>query len=375
MTTENFINQEFCEREHLFPKFSQQDNISEHKRQTFQRCRQRVEGSDLTGSELLIEYLFGKYIKNHSHHAIRRSSSVILSFLSFLQNNNQILYNLTHKEIGSFVEFEQDRGLKPLSVINNLEVVSTFITFLVKQNVLPHEVREHKIKLKKPEVLPRAIPKEDVQLLLITLDKSLDRALILLLLRTGLRIGELLNVKLSDIIFRERKILIYQGEKNYQGRVVYYSKDAAQALREWLQQRENKADYLFGNGHGRPISYTTAHRIMKILLQRANLTGKKYTLHSLRHTFEVSLCSLSATDMLNAGMRIEVLQQLLGHQEIGITMRYARLADHTREREYFQAMDRIEKGEHYEPERINNQLQKVFEEKKLLSSKCKKLPK
>lgn len=367
MTTENFINQDFCKREHLFPKFSQQGNISEHKRQIFQHCRQRVEGSGLTGSELLIEYLFGKYIKNHSHHAIRRSSSVILSFLSFLQNNNQRLYTLTHKEIGSFVEFEQDRGLKPLSVINNFEVVSTFITFLVKQNVLPPEVREHKVKLKKPEVLPRAIPKEDVQLLLITLDKSLDRALILLLLRTGMRIGELLNVQLSDIISRERKILIYQGEKNYQGRVVYYSEDAAQALREWLQQRENKADYLFGSGHGRPISYTTAHRIMKILLQRANLTGKKYTLHSLRHTF--------ATDMLNAGMRIEVLQQLLGHQEIGITMRYARLADHTREREYFQAMDRIEKGEHYEPERINNQLQKVFEEKKLLSSKCKKLPK
>ncbi|MFT5702245.1 MAG: hypothetical protein ACI8ZB_005159 [Desulforhopalus sp.] len=79
--------------------------------------------------------------------------------------------------------------------------------------------------------------------------------------------------------------------------------------------------------------------------------------------------------MLNAGMRIEVLQQLLGHQEIGVTMRYAKLADQTREREYFLAMDCIEQGEHYEPERINNQLQKVFEEKKLLRSKCKKLSK
>jgi hypothetical protein len=100
-------------------------------------------------------------------------------------------------------------------------------------------------------------------------------------------------------------------------------------------------------------------------LQDASLSGKGYSLHSLRHTF--------ATEMLNAGMRIEVLQQLLGHQEIGITMRYAKLADRTRELEYFRAMDRIKKGRHYEPDRINTQLQKVFEEKKLLHAKHKKL--
>jgi len=73
-------------------------------------------------------------------------------------------------------------------------------------------------------------------------------------------------------------------------------------------------------------------------------------------------------------MRLEVLQQLLGHQEIEMTMRYARLADRTREQEYFRAMDRIEHGGHHEPYRINNQLQKVFEEKKFFRPKCKKLP-
>jgi hypothetical protein len=54
-------------------------------------------------------------------------------------------------------------------------------------------------------------------------------------------------------------------------------------------------------------------------------------------------------------------------------MRYAKLADRTREQEYFRAMDRIKKGRHYEPDRINTQLQKVFEEKKLLHAKHKKL--
>ncbi|MCP3887317.1 MAG: tyrosine-type recombinase/integrase, partial [Desulfobulbaceae bacterium] len=86
----------------------------------------------------------------------------------------------------------------------------------------------------------------------------------------------------------------------------------------------------------------------------------------LRHTF--------ATEMLNSGMRIEVLQQILGHQSIEQTMRYARLSDKTREEEYFRAMNVIEKGGNHEPYRISNALQKVFEEKKLLRPQNKKLP-
>jgi hypothetical protein len=77
--------------------------------------------------------------------------------------------------------------------------------------------------------------------------------------------------------------------------------------------------------------------------------------------------------MLNAGMRLEVLQQILGHQEIEMTMRYAKISSRTREHEYFKAMECIEKGEQHGSHRINNRLQKVFEEKKLLRSHSKKL--
>ncbi len=76
---------------------------------------------------------------------------------------------------------------------------------------------------------------------------------------------------------------------------------------------------------------------MRKALDRAGLSDKGYSLHSLRHTF--------ATDMLNGGMRLEVLQRLLGHQEIEMTLRYAKITDQTRENEYFKAMDRIEQGE------------------------------
>ena len=96
------------------------------------------------------------------------------------------------------------------------------------------------------------------------------------------------------------------------------------------------------------------------------MVNKGYSLHSLRHTF--------ATTMLNAGLRLEVLQQLLGHQLIDMTLRYARISNATREAEYFKAMAVIEQGGHRGPNRVNSQLQAVFEEKKLLRSYGKKLP-
>jgi site-specific recombinase XerD len=378
MTNEIFPNKDLLSQNHHFPGIYQEgtspqpyvgtfhnQDFPSRKRQTLYRWCSRITASGFAGSDLVIEYIYGKYIQNLSIHTIRQSSSIILSFLDFLDKNSQTIYDLTRQNISSFVDDEQDRGLKTESIIHHLEALYAFIAFLVEREVLPHTIKQHKIKLKKPDSLPRAIPGEDIQFLLATISNIQDRALILLLLRTGMRIGELLEVKISDIIFSERKILIYQGEKNYQGRAVYYSEDAEYALQQWLYSRNKNSEYLFSGGAERQLSYTTAWRIMHKALQDASLRGKGYSLHSLRHTF--------ATEMLNAGMRIEVLQQLLGHQEIGITMRYAKLADRTRELEYFRAMDRIKKGRHYEPDRINTQLQKVFEEKKLLHAKHKKL--
>jgi site-specific recombinase XerD len=175
-----------------------------------------------------------------------------------------------------------------------------------------------------------------------------------------MRIGELLKVKMADIIQAERKILLSVGEKNLLGRVVYYSTAAEQALKKWLAARSMTSNYLFYGYAGQELSYVAAWNIMKVALQKSGLTRQGYSLHSLRHTF--------ATNMLNAGLRLEVLQQLLGHLTIDITLQYARIADITREEAYFKAMEIIEKGGNHEHDRVNPELQAVFEEKKLLRS-------
>lgn len=338
------------------------------KRKTLDQFSERLTVSTLPGAELAIEYLYSKYIRNLSVHTIRQTGGVVLSFLQFLHDSGATILTLTRRDIGSFVEYEQDRGLRPISIIGYLRALYAFIAYLVKEEVLPQDIMRRKIRIQEPETLPKAIPLEDIQLLLDAIASVRNRALILLLLRTGMRIGELLETQMNDIVLSDRKILVYLGSKNYQGRAVYFSEDAEHALKHWLRIRDNKKNYLFYGTPGEQLSYSTAWGVMRKTLERAGLVHKKYSLHSLRHTF--------ATDMVNAGMRIEVLQKLLGHQSIEMTMRYARLSAKTREQDYFRAMQIIEQGGKCdEPYRVSNALQKVFEEKKLLQPHDKKLPK
>ena len=355
----------FAPERHFKAKNAPPDHyFASYKRHITHRWCSRLSARGLPGSGLAVEYLYGKYIKNLSVSIINQSGRIILYFLGFIERQGTTIYNLTRQDISAFVQYEQDREQKPASVVNYLRVIYAFIVFLVDQGVLPNTIMQPKIKVKLPKPLPRAIPAEDVQRLLSGITAVRDRALLLLLLRTGMRIGELLNVKVSDINLTERKILICLGEKNFQGRAVYYNEDAAQALQQWLEERNTQSDYLFpGRSGPGTISYVTARSAMRRCLERAGLSDKGYSLHHLRHTF--------ATDMLNAGMRVEVLQQILGHQEIEMTMRYAKMTDLTREHEYFKAMDRIEQGERHEPRRVHTELQKVFEEKKLHRSKRK----
>jgi site-specific recombinase XerD len=250
-----------------------------------------------------------------------------------------------------------NRGITVGSVRTNLRALYAFVGFLVEQEVIPANILLKKIRIKPPEILPKAIPQEDIEKLLSVINNIRDRALIQLLLRTGMRIGELLNVKMSDIILPEQKILIYLGEKNYQGRVVYFSDDADQALRQWLRIRKKDNNFLFYSRTRSQLGYVSAWNIMRKYLKKADLLHKGYSLHCLRHTF--------ATDMLNAGLRLEVLQQLLGHRSVEVTRRYARMSDITREAEYFKAMKIIEQGGCHESYRINSALREVFEEKKL----------
>jgi integrase/recombinase XerD len=329
------------------------------KQQILSRILRKLREEDLPGAPYGEQYFQNLHRRNVSVHTLKTAFTTIQGFLVFLQKCGKVdLSSPTQEDLEAFVESQQDRGLKPLSVKNNLRQVQTFLRYLIARGIVSSDALARPIRIKVPDALPRAMDPLDVKRLLSVTWNIRDRAMILVLLRTGMRIGELLQTRVSDVHLDERKILLWIGEKNRTGRVVYLSEDACEALRAWERRRDSGKTLLFYAQGRSSMSYTGARRVLGKYLEKANLSHKGYSLHGLRHT--------CATELLNAGMRLECLQQLLGHSTVEQTRRYARLTDKTREEEYFRAMARIEGRQSDERDRGSVEVPTILEEAQLL---------
>ena len=322
---------------------------------------------EIPGKEYFEQYLRNQYRRNLRSSTMRNSFRTIGSFLRSVKGwGKSHVEQISREDLAKFVEYEQDRGSKASTVRMRLACVKAFMRFLIEAEVVHPEVISKRMIIKVPDSLPRAIEPDDEEKLLSVIDDVRNRAMILLLLRTGMRIGELLNTLVKDINLKEQKINIWEAQKNRVGRVVYFSDDAHGALKAWLKIRDPKKELVFyAQGHN-TMSYSAARSMFCKYIEKAGLSHKGYTLHCLRHS--------SASSLLNAGMPLECLKELLGHSSVEVTRRYARLTNKTREKEYFKAMSKIERGEidgHY---RVDLELQEILKEKELLTTHSEELP-
>ena len=327
--------------------------------ETLRKILRQLAKKDLPGKEHVEGYLRHMTRGNRRPRTMHSRWGTILIFLGMLRANGKTrLEEVTRRDVEAFIEHEQDRGIEITTIRMRLTGVQFFLRHLVEEGIVSPDVFGKRIRLQLPERLPRAMDPDDLQKLLSVIEGTRDRAMILVMLRTGMRIGELLNTKVTDVHIRERRIEIYEGEKNRLGRVVYLSDDAVIALHTWLGERNTWEEYLlYSQGRTDTMSYSTARSRFEKYIVKAGLTHKGYTLHTLRHTF--------ATELLNAGMRLECLQVLLGHRNIEETRRYARLTDKTREEEYFKAMAIIARGDSRGNDRCDHELEAIFEKAEL----------
>ena len=316
---------------------------------------------DIPGKGSVEQYLRNQRRRNLRGSTIRGSFAIICSFLRKMKGWDKFhLEQISREDLARFVEDEQDRGSKASTVGMRLVCVKAFLRFLIEGGVVHPEVLSKRMNIKVADSLPRAIELDDEKKLISVVDDIRNRAIILLLLRTGMRIGELLNTLVRDVNLKERKIEIWEAEKNRAGRVVYFSDDARGALKAWFKIRNPEKERIFYTFSRDTMSYSAARVMFLKYLNKAGLSHKGYTLHCLRHS--------NASSLLNAGMPLECLKELLGHNSVEVTRRYARLTNATREKEYFKAMSKIERGEIYGYYRVDRELQKIFEEKKLFST-------
>jgi integrase/recombinase XerD len=338
----------------------------ECRRQGLDDALRKLSEKDIPGKAHINDYLRDQYRRHCRPNTLRNSLIAIDQFLDFIKRAGKAhLEEITREDLGAWIEHGQDRGLKASTVKMRLRTLNAFLRYLIERDVIRPEVLSRRMIIKVPDSLPRAMDPEEIRHLISVIDTIRDRAMILVLLRTGMRIGELLNTLVSEVNLKERKIEIYEAEKTRIGRVVYLSDDAIGALKAWLKKRDPHKAYIFYTQGHHTMSYVGARMMFKKYLDKAGISHKGYSLHCLRHT--------CATELLNAGMRLECLQQLLGHSSIEMTRRYARLTDKTREEEYFRAMSIIERGETNVYYQLDSELQATLKETQLFTSHAEEL--
>lgn len=243
-------------------------------------------------------------------------------------------------DIDAFVEQQRAKGLKPATVRRRVASMKTFFDFLAEESgdlSWPNPVRFKRHAGKVERRLPRDVRDEDLARVWQEIEDVRDRAWFVLMLRGGLRVGEVVALKVGDILSppeEERPARIRVAGKGRKERVVWLSADAYAVLAELLATRdvgENTSAPIFLNKRGKPLS---TNGIEWLLHRYGRQAECDLTPHQLRHTF--------ARQLTEAGMPITSLRKLMGHSQISTTQIYTAGADPRLAQAYQTAMQRLE---------------------------------
>ena len=228
---------------------------------------------------------------------------------------------ITITGLNSYILFLEKQGRKPATISRNIASLKAFFQYLLKVGRIKQNIAE---ELKAPRVEKKApaILTEDETLRLLAQakgdsPKSLrDRAMMELLYATGIRVSELISLKISDVNLQMEYINCKDGARE---RIIPFGSVAAQALEMYLHKGRQAllsgegGDFLFTNCSGQAMSRQGFWKIVKYYARRAGIT-KEITPHMLRHTF--------AAHLMDKGADLKSLQEMLGHADISTTHMY-----------------------------------------------------
>lgn len=167
---------------------------------------------------------------------------------------------------------------------------------------------------RKPSTLPVIIAKEEVQKIVEKANNNKHKSMIALTYSAGLRVGELIGLKISDVD-STRMIIHIKAAKGNKDRIVPLSEKVLQMLRVYYREFSPK-QYLFEGQNGGKYTSSSFNKLLKAAARRAKV-NKHITAHTLRHSY--------ATHLLEKGTDIRIIQKLLGHNSIKTTMVYTQV--------------------------------------------------
>ena len=223
----------------------------------------------------------------------------------FLKNANKPAEQCTEDDAKAYLSSIFDARSK-----NTIMLAAASLKFFYKE-ILKKDFSNVKMP-KKDSKLPEVLTKDEVKKVIDSADNEKSRLIISLLYSTGLRVSELVNLKVEDVNFGEKSGWVRRG-KGAKDRLFVLSENLGKELQEYLQGKGHK--YMFSKDE--PLTTRNIQKIIKGTKTRAGIT-KKATPHTLRHSF--------ATHLLEQGTDIRLIQTMLGHSSLSTTQVYTHVS-------------------------------------------------
>lgn len=240
-------------------------------------------------------------------------------FFSYLSARKLDYKTLNHQNLTDFLWQSKKGGHSPRSLYRLAESIRQFYKYLILENVISSNPAEYLSTAKLPQNLPEMLNYDEVTLLMASISgidalSVRNRAMIELLYATGLRVSELINIKVSDINLEECFVRVLgKGSKE---RLVPFGQKAKQYIERYIKTRRkivNINEELFITRLGKKISRVEYWRQLKVAVKNAGI-NKNITPHTLRHSF--------ASHLLKGGADIRFVQEMLGHSSVSTTQIY-----------------------------------------------------
>lgn len=290
--------------------------------------------------KLFLNFLnYLSYERGLSENTVNSYRFDLEEFLNYLENESLEIKSLRPQNIDNFIFFLSKKGLTSTTVARYISSIRTFFKFLVINEYIEENPAELVERPKISRDVPIFLTEDEVEKIKLTIinteqndaQKVRDLTIIELLFSTGLRVSELVNLKVDDVNIVSDYIVV-KGKGNRE-RIVPLGSLAKKYLKEYLLVRKKTLDkfkrddgFLFISRLGKKISRVSIWKMVKKYVILAGLEDK-ITVHTLRHSF--------ATELLRNGADLRSVQELLGHKSILATQIYTHITDESKFRAIF----------------------------------------
>lgn len=277
--------------------------------------------------ETFISYL--EFEKEFSKNTILSYKNDLDDFKEYLELIKKDIYEIDKKDAFNYLIFLSKKKLKPSSLRRKISAIRSFYKFLIREELILTDPTQDLVFPKNEKKLPQVLTVEEIEKLINVIDnKTLkgkrDRAIVELLYSSGLRVSEIINLKISDLDFENNYLKCFgKGSKE---RIVPFGELAKTYIVDYLEERKKlkiESEFLFINKKGEKLLRQHINNILKRYSKKAKLKKRVHP-HMLRHSF--------ATHLLERGADLRSVQELLGHVDISTTQIYTHLTkDYLRE--------------------------------------------